>query len=63
MHGLLDEVRAQQVLVPTLDASDDHLAGNAARCDGGGHEHAGVEDDQHYDEVLRRSVRAAASSS
>lgn len=59
---LADERRAEQVLEAPLDARHHDPAGDAAGRDGRGHEHARVQDDEHY-EALRRSARAARSSS
>jgi hypothetical protein len=56
------ESRAQQVLEASFDGSGNDSARDAVRGDCGGHEHARVQDDEHY-EALRRSARAARSSS
>ncbi len=54
--------RAQQVFEAALDARGDDPTGHSGRGDGGGHEYARVQDDEHY-EALRRSDRTARSSS
>jgi hypothetical protein len=59
--NLSHQPRAQQELEAALDASGDDPTGHAIGGDGGGHKHARVQDDQHY-EALRRSTRAARSS-